>query len=70
MLLSTFDLGLRQEKYEYYVEKFGSEKVVLVSRSFLFGMIKIFIPIFVYLFIIVLILWFTGSVSSGLLTYL
>lgn len=63
-LFSTFDLGLKKEKYDFFVQKFGVDKVLLIDRDFLFGLLYVFFPSLGYFVLIGGILWLSIALTS------
>lgn len=70
-LLSTFNPKLKQQELQFYIDRFGEDKVLEISRSFLFAIVKILLPALFFLLAIVGILRFTERIdqSGSVLTF-
>jgi len=64
-LFSTFDLWLKQERYDYFVNKFGVDKVLLIDRTFLFAIIHVILPAIFYFVLIWVTLWVSSLISAS-----
>lgn len=62
---STFDPWLKQQELTYYQDLFGDAGVKLITRSFLFSLIKIILPALFFVLLIIFILWFTEWIDSS-----
>lgn len=68
--LSNFDTRLKQRTLNRYQKQYGIDSIVLLSKSGLYGFLKFYLPLFLYLFVSVIILFlFYYILGRDLLIY-
>jgi len=57
-IFSNFDTKLKKRSLTRYQEQYGKENVVFLSKSYLFGFVKVFLPLYSLLFVFIVLFIF------------